>query len=61
MTWTKNYKEYEINGTTYWREQYKEKDMNVYLWRYGYVIHNLYHVTLRSTLMSRPNIKKLFS
>lgn len=37
-----------------------DKDMNVYMWRYGYIVHNLYTITLRSCLLSRPNLKKLF-
>ena len=60
MTITKNFHKEEINGTTYFREQYMDKDMNVYMWRYGYIVHNLYSITLRSNLLSRPNLKRLF-
>ena len=62
MTQTKNYHEETHNGETYWREQYRDKEMRVYMWRYGYYCESLgQNVTMRSSLMSRPNLKKLFS
>lgn len=62
MTQTKNYSEHREGGETYWREQYRDKEMRVYMWRYGYYCESLgQNVTMRSGLMSRPNLKKLFS
>ena len=37
MTIAKNHKEYEINGTTWFVEQYADKPHFVWLWRYGYI------------------------
>ncbi len=64
MTTIKNHKEIEINGVLYFVEQYQEKDASVYLWRYGYYVTTFilpYRVELKSGLLSRPNIKKLFA
>lgn len=64
MTIVKNYKEEWIQGTLYWREQYMEKEDRVFLWRYGYMVttQNVYYaITLKSGLLSRPNLKRLFA
>lgn len=62
------YKEYEINGTTYYISQYVEKPHFVKLWEYGYkgdyqmggvTYHNIC-ITISRGLRSRPNLKRLF-
>lgn len=55
MTITKNYHEIVVGNDTYWREQYRDKEMSVFLWRYGYN-----HIILSDYLLSRPNLKKFF-
>lgn len=53
------YKEYEINGTTYYIAQYADKPHFVKLWEYGYV-YPKFCVAISSGLLSRPNLKRLF-
>jgi hypothetical protein len=53
------WKEYVINGTTYFVEQYADKPYFVKLWAYGYIHKGLaYHIS--TGLRSRPNLKRLF-
>ena len=59
-----DYKEYEINGTTYFVEQHFEKGAKVGLWRYGYLcttpMGTNFGQIIKKDLLSRPNLKKLF-
>lgn len=61
------YKEYEINGTTYYISQYAEKPHFVKLWEYGYIGKYTMGgstfegcIALKRGLRSRPNLKRLF-
>ena len=63
MTLTKNYKEYEINGETYFVERYADKPDFVWFWRYGCFVETRWGrmaMTLSDMLLTRPNLKKLF-
>lgn len=60
MTTVKNSKEYTIDGKRYFVEQYRDKDMAVYLWRYGELTDGNRGHVIKDGLLSRPNIKRLF-
>ena len=61
------YKEYEINGRTYYISQYADKPFFVKLWEYGYigdcqiggVIYRNICIAISRGLRSRPNLKRL--
>lgn len=61
MTHTKNYKETEIGGTLVWCEEYRDKGMPVYMWRYGYIGRDGLKYLVSDNLMSRPNLRRLFA
>ena len=60
MTTVKNTKEYTIDGKRYFVEQYRDKDMAVYLWRYGELTAPGRGHIIKDGLQSRPNVKRLF-
>ena len=60
MTTVKNTKEYTIDGKRYFVEQYRDKDMAVYLWRYGELTDANRGYVIKDGLLSRPNVKRLF-
>lgn len=59
MTIVKNTKQYEINGTTYFVEQYANKPHFVWFWRYGYFDKSGTGRVISDMLRNRPNIKRL--
>lgn len=61
MTIVKNHKEYKIGGTTYFVERYADKPYFVWFWRYGYIVdeRSITARTIRSGLLTRPNLKRL--
>jgi hypothetical protein len=63
------YKEYEIDGTTYYISQYADKPYFIKFWEYGYVRENVriggmvypkMCFTISNGLRTRPNLKRLF-
>ena len=53
------YKEYEINGTTYYVARYADKPDFVKFWEYGIVYPDC-TIRLKGDLLSRPNLKRIF-
>lgn len=60
MTLSKNHREYEINGETWFVEQYADKPHFVWFWRYGYILRGKAYIQ-SDMLFSRPNLKRLFA
>lgn len=61
MTITRKHKEEIINGTTYWIEEYHEKEWqsDVWMWRYGYYSTAGFAYLISDMLRRKPNLKRL--